>query len=691
MVGATDSPGTFGAIATSNLLDHSRFDGRVTLVARGRSEVFGRPALNDVRDLPHGVDVVLVAVRRETAVDVLEVAAQRGAAHAVVFAAGFSESDETGRRLQERITSLRRWSGMRVVGPNSPGLGDLRAPLGLTIQPGFADELLPGTIGLIAQSGGLTRCVLQGNSRAIGFSRFVSPGNQVDLDIADYLVHLVDHPATNVVAIVSEGVGDADRFEAAAAHAADRDVPVVLLKIGRSTAGRTAASSHTGALVGSYAAAAAIARRHGIALVEDVEDLLVTSAHLARPAAAAPGIAVYGMSGGAGVLVADHLGARGLELVELAPGTVSRLAAVVGPGPVPRNPVDIGGAALLDGTAYADGLQAVVDDPGVGTVLVTLNAWYRAHGDRFVETIAAVAAATDKALVPVWMSDRSGGRQVLDRAGLPPASSARSAAAAVAAMLARRGRDDRRPPGGAVIERAEALARLVAGEPAPGVVTEHTAKRHLAAAGLPVADERLCPTVDDALDAAKRVTYPVVVKALSPDVLHRGGTGMVSAPVPDDESLERAWRDVDAAARRHAGPGRYELLVAHFVAGGVEAHVGATTDPEWGALVSVGLGGRSIELVGDSQLVGRRPSMAEVRSAVARSRLAAEYARRYPGGRALEQLAGIAAVVGWLVALSPAIDDVDLNPVVLTEHEAVIVDALVVLGCPRDDPVPASR
>ena len=290
VVGATDRRGAPGYHATVNLIEHSAFTGAAFLVAGGQGELFGRTRYESLDAIAEDLDVVLVVAPRETVPETLRAAQRRGAKFAVIISGGFREAgDQRGAELEEELRSILRGGSMRVVGPNCPGLMALRRPLGLTIQPGFKDVPHGGEIGLVVQSGGVGSCLLQSSFAGLGYSYFFSPGNQLDLTVADFVDFLVDDDATSVIAVAAESIPDGARFKGAAVRARDVGKALVLLKSARSAAGRSAAASHTGAMVGSAAAVEAIADQVGALLVHDVDELTSVAAYLSTGPARAVG------------------------------------------------------------------------------------------------------------------------------------------------------------------------------------------------------------------------------------------------------------------------------------------------------------------------------------------------------------------------------------------------------------------
>lgn len=686
LVGASDNPTSFGNVVARNLLADSDFDGSVYLVARHKGTVLGRPTYPSLGELPADVrlDAVLVLVPADEVLGVLEQAAGRGARFAVVFSGGFSEAGAAGKRLEAAMLGFAIETGMRIYGPNSPGLIRFRPRLGLTIQPGFCDDKLPGSVGLVAQSGGMGRGVLQSMQRGLGFSYFFSPGNQVDLEVADFLAFLVDDPSTAVVAAVVEGFKSPGRFVAAADAARAAGKPLVILKLGRTEAGRRAALSHTGSLTGSDRAFDAFCRARSVIRVDDVDELVGVCALLRRSTdGAGLPIGIYGMSGGAGVLAVDALSRQGLAVARLGEETRATIAGFTGSYLSVGNPVDVSGLALSRPDTFAGGLRALASDPSVGPVLVLLNAWYAGHTERFVEAIVEVARASDKLIVPVWMSESAESPlAALDAAGLHPFSSVTAAARALA-LVARYQADPRSAPEGRGPQSAAARAHIAAvlGSTTASRLLEATAKRILAGAGLPVTREEVASSASRAVEIAGRIGYPVVVKVLSPQAVHRERQGLVRLDLRGPAEVEAAYLDLHERFVVENRPEDWEgALVGEMVGPGVDAFLGVVRDPDWGPLFAIGPGGAQIEEADEVALVALPATPAQIRAAIAQTRLGRLLARG-PHGRPMDEEALLEAAdrLMSLALAFPELVAVDVNPIRVRERGsgAIALDAFI--------------
>lgn len=261
LVGASDRPQSIGGRTLTNLLDHSQIDGELYLVNPTKTELRGRRCWPSISALPHTPDVAVIAVPASGVIAVMEECAARRVPFAVILSSGFGEAGAEGERAQQRIKEIADSVGMRVYGPNCPGLTNVNQRLGMTFSPSFPHDLVQGPIGLATQGGGLGRNVMQAMERGIGIGLWASTGNEVDLQVADFIHYMATAPDIKVIVTLLEGIKDGPRFVAALQCAADHGKPVIALKVGKSEYGQRAAQSHTASLTGSAEVNSAVFRQ----------------------------------------------------------------------------------------------------------------------------------------------------------------------------------------------------------------------------------------------------------------------------------------------------------------------------------------------------------------------------------------------------------------------------------------------
>ena len=299
LVGASDREGSIGCHTLDNLTKHSNFKGQLYLVNPGKTEIRGQRCWPSVAALPETPDVAVVVVPASGALGVIEECAQRGVRFAVVLSSGFGEAGEAGEQAQALMKEIAARSGLRLYGPNCPGLCNVNQRLGMTFSPSFPHDLTPGPIGLATQGGGLGRNVMQAMERGIGIGLWASTGNEVDLQVADFIHYMADAPDIRVIVTLLEGIKDGPKLMRALKRAAQQGKPVVALKIGRSEYGARAAQSHTASLTGSSEVNSAVLRQFGVIEVDDIDELVDVAWLFARGMPdTREGVAIYCASGG---------------------------------------------------------------------------------------------------------------------------------------------------------------------------------------------------------------------------------------------------------------------------------------------------------------------------------------------------------------------------------------------------------
>jgi len=683
LVGASERRESIGGRAFVNLVEESDFRGELYLVNPARARIGGYSCWPSVAALPAVPDLAVVAVPAPAVLPVLRECAAKGIRFVILFTSGFGETGDAGREAEAEMKAIAQASGMRIYGPNSPGLSNMNARLGFTFSPAFKLDLRSGPVGLATQGGGLGRSFLQSMERGTGTGLWCSAGNEVDLEVSDFIHYMAEAPDIRVIVLMMEGVKDGRKFVAAARHAARCGKPIVALKIGKSEYGIKAAQSHTASIAGSAEVNSAVFRQLGIIEVDDVDELVDVAWLLVRRAPSdSERLAVFSFSGGAAALAADMIGLAGLELAVFHARTRERLAACL-PGFAPiDNPVDTTAAVLADMSIADASLQAIVEDPDVGLLLFPVPMDYGEATTLLAESAVRAQARGRALILPVWVSDRlGGGFHRFVEAGMVPA---RSMSKAVAAMRAwagygawRAGCDPRWEP---LLMREEAAAQ--AGQLV--VLDEPRSKAWLARNGIAVPSGACARTPAEALKAAETLGYPVVAKIVSAQIAHKSDIGAVRVGLADGAAVLRAWDDIHAAVSAARPDAVIEGLLIEKMApaGGVEILVGVHRDPVFGHMLTFGLGGIHVEIFKDVTrrlLPLTRPEAAAMIREV-RCYPLLDGARGRPACdlEALEDL--LMAVSDFVAKHARHIEEMDLNPVWVGPRGqgATALDAVIV-------------
>ncbi|HEY2053881.1 MAG TPA: acetate--CoA ligase family protein [Solirubrobacterales bacterium] len=672
VVGANDRPGSYGDVIFRNLAA-AGFEGAVWGVNPKRDEVHGRPCVPRVADLPEPVDAVVVAIPAAACAPVVIEAGERGCGGAIVLAAGFGET-AAGRPLEAELREAATRVGLPLCGPNGNGVvsAAARAPL----WGDSVERLTPGPVAVITQSGNFGVNAL-GSDRRIGFHTVVSTGNGAVLEPSDWLEALAATEGVGSIALMLESDGDGAHLARALADCAERGIGVAVLKVGSSEGGARAAGAHTGALGGDQRVFAALLEEAGAARASEPSELLELARALAVPAARPSrhgGLAILTCSGGDSGVAADLAEARGLELPELSPATRERLAAVLPSAATVGNPLDYTSMLWDDHAALEEVAAAVSSDPAIDQLLLLfdqprgLDPEIAADWERVKRALLAGAARGDAATIlgstlPDLL-DPDGAAE-LAAAGVATAAGL-GAAIACAAALRTPLADPAR-----LREIAAAMEPARGNQSRDGRLGEAEAKRLLAAGGLDVPEGAAAGDIAGAVDAAREVGVPVVLKLSSPSLLHKSEAGALALDLRDEDEVR------EAAARLLALPEAADatLLVERMAGEGVELIFAVRRDGVVSALL-VGIGGIWAEVLDDVAIVPLPASPARVERALCGLR-AAPLLTGARGGPTVD-LAAAARFGSRLgeLALEHDLDLLEVNPALASPRACVALDAI---------------
>ena len=675
VLGASSSPTKIGGRPVAALIAN-RFEGAVYPVNPRSETIQGLPAFASIGDVPGPVDLAICTVPPGAVMGVLEECAEKGVGALVVFTSGFAEVGE--RAAQEAMAGLAREAGIRLMGPNCMGMVNFGSRAVGSFHPAFAEDVVPGRIGLVSQSGAFGGLAyMLARDRGHSLSYMLTTGNEADVDIGDCTAFLADDPDTKAILLYMEGCRNGPKFLAALERAREAETPVIAVKLGRTEAGAAAAASHTAALAGEDAVYDALFRQFGVYRADSIEEFFDVARSCvigARPVNER--VALVTVSGGVGVLMADDANRRGLEVAPMPEAAQRRMRDLV-PFAAARNPVDVTGQILNDPTLLDQAIELAAGYGDYGSVVsfqgsigrnpalmeATRSAWIERKAASPLMHFAVAGYCT-----PDYTRD-------LEAAGIPVYEEATHATRAIAALagFARSFRERRpRPPA------APGAASLPAGP-----VDELGALAAVAAAGVPVAPARRVRTAAEAGEAAAVLGFPVVLKVLSVDVPHKSDVGGVRLGVADRAGAEAAFAEIGAAVRA-ARPGAAidGCLVAPMVTGGVETILGVQRDPVFGPIVMFGLGGIFVEALKDVTFRAAPFDEAEARAMI--GSVAAYPLLTGLRGQPPADLDALAAALSRLscfaAANADAIESLDVNPfLVRPEGEgALALDAVLV-------------
>jgi acyl-CoA synthetase (NDP forming) len=676
VVGASERPGSFGHRLVTEV---TRSAGRVEVVLvnpRYRT-VAGRPCVGSLDDIDGPVDLVLLGIPDTAVEDEVRRAAARGDRSAVLFGSLFGDDPSATTARRQRVARVAGDAGMAVCGGGCMGFVNVTTGL-RAIGYIERDELPRGPVAFITHSGSVFSAMLR-TRRHLGFTVAVSSGQELVTTTGSYLQYALDHEGTKVVGLLLETLREPERLRAALERAARQDVTVVALTVGRSAAGQAMVAAHSGALAGADGAWEALFAAYGVIRVGNLDEMadtleLFAAGRRTRPTKAPPGIASVHDSGAERALVVDMAADVGLSFAVLADATRERLAAVLDPGLVPDNPLDVWGTGAETERLFGQCLEALAADGGVSAVALAVDLVAEYDGDEsYPEAVLAAARSTDKPVVVLANLGSAIDEQAASRVragGVPVLEGTGSGLRALRHLL---DRPTGRPwPAPVPIVVDEVRRRRWQVRLAAGPVDAAAAFALVADYGVPVVGLRPATSAAEARAAADGLGYPVVMKTDEPAIAHKSDVGGVVLGLDHGDAVDAAYRDL--AGR--LGP---RVTLSATADDGVELALGLVHDPHLGPLVVIGAGGVLVEIMADA--VVRLPPVDETGALEALERL-----RLSPlldgvrGGPPVDRTAVARAVVA-LSALALELDGqlaaLDINPLRCGPRGCLALDVLV--------------
>ncbi|HUO52595.1 MAG TPA: acetate--CoA ligase family protein [Gemmatimonadaceae bacterium] len=682
VIGASRSPNTIGNQILSNLVRHG-FTGAVYPVNPSAPAIHAIKAYPAVGDIPDAVDMAVIAVPKQHAVDVARQCGEKGVKGLVVITAGFKETGPEGAERERQLVETVRRFNMRMVGPNC--LGVLNADPAYSMNATFAPEMPPfGGSAFVSQSGAMGVSVLDyARDYGIGISQFVSIGNKPDVSGNDLLTYWEHDPTVRVILMYAENFGNPRKFLEIASRITQQK-PIIVMKSGRSRVGARAATSHTGALAASDIAVEALLAQAGVLRAGTIEELFdMAMAFGVAPLPRSRRTVVVTNSGGPGILAADALEGVKLDLVDLADATKAALRPLLSEDASVRNPLDM--IASASPPTYRQALTLLLADPNLDAAVAIFVPPLGVRQEDVAEAIVEAAKTAPRKPVLAVLMGRDGlpqGRAELHQAGIPAYIFPESAARALAALnhysewISRAPQDRSLLP----VDRARAQAIIDGAQREKRTkLTEIESLAMLEAYGIPTAPAQLATSADDAAARAAAVGFPLVMKIVSPEVIHKSDVGGVRLDVNDAGEARRFYGEITASVTR-AVPGAHVsgVLLQRMLGGGRELIAGITRDPLFGPLVMFGLGGIFVEALRDVAF-----RVAPIGDGDARDMLGAIRGAAILQGMRGQPAVDSAAIVDVLRRLSqmaadlPAIQELDVNPLLAFGDRCVGVDARV--------------
>lgn len=704
VIGATDRVGSVGRTIVWNLIS-SPFNGTVYPINPNKSSILGIRAYPRIEDVPEQVDLAVIVTPAKTVPQLVEDSVKAGVRGFVVISAGFKETGPEGVKLEQEIMATIRKHNVRLVGPNCLGVMSPVSGLNATFAAGMANK---GNVAFISQSGALCTAVLDWSYREkVGFSAFVSIGSMLDVGWGDLIDYLGNDENTHSIVIYMESVGDARAFLSAAREVAMRK-PVIVIKAGRTAAAAKAAASHTGSLTGSDDVLDAAFRRAGVLRVDRISDVFNIADLLAKqPRPRGPRLTIITNAGGPGVLATDALITGGGELTEISADTMKTLDTFLPGAWSHNNPVDILGDAGPD--IYARTLEVAGNDPNSDGLLVVLTPQAMTNSTQTAKALVNYARIPDKPVLASWMGGPSvaEGEEILNEASVPVFAYPDTAARVFNSMwqYSKNLKQLYETPilpadsQGATPDRVK-VDKLLASVRESGrtILTEFESKELLSAYHIPTVKTVLAATTDEAVAAAKKIGYPVVLKLNSLTITHKTDVGGVVLNLRDADAVRKAFEGIQASVAEKVGAEHFNGVTVQPMAklDGYELIIGSSIDSQFGPVLLFGSGGQLVEVYKDSALAlpPLTTNLARLLMEETRIHTALKGVRGRPpvDQDALELLL---VRFSQLVVEQPWIKELDINPLLASPEQLLALDARVVLFPPEtkedDLPRPAIR
>ena len=670
IIGASDKAGRVGSTITRNIMNG--FRGSVFPVSPSRPQIFDKKAYKSVLDIPDKVDLAVIIIKNVLVPGVLEECGRKGIKGAIVITAGFKEVDEEGAKMERQLKEISVRYGMELVGPNCLGVMNLDPD---TMMNSTFLKITPktGSIALVSQSGAICAALCEdASAQGIGFSAVVSMGNKAATSEIEVLRTLAVHKQTKVIVMYLEDIGDGQEFlETCRSVTRDHKKPVLVLKSGRSPEGAKAAMSHTGALMGSDELYDALLRQAGVIRVDTMDELFDYATAFAKQPLPKEGLAIVSNAGGPAIISTDACSKMGIKMADIT-SIRPHIDEVIPPWGSSRNPVDIVGDA--DYERFRNVLERVLGHENVGSVIVMCTPSGTLDYDGLAEVVVEMSKKYKKTVLASLMGLDEGitNRKILAEGGVPYYTYAEGAVRALKAMLRFSEWTYRNIGEVAKFDVSRETAKGILSQAAAECrdsLLEEEGQQILKAYGLPLPKSILARTTAEAVNAAKSIGFPVVMKIVSPQITHKSDAGGVRINLASAAEVEAAFAEITANAQRYDAEAEIKgCLVVEMVRGGKEIIIGCKQEPGMGPMLMLGMGGIYVEILKDvtfrlAPVTGQEAK--EMIDSIKTKKLLKGVRGEKPSD--LDALADCIQRVSQMVTDHPQIRELDMNPVLVME------------------------
>jgi acetyltransferase len=688
VIGVSNNPNSVGGITLKNLVGGG-FNGVVYPINPKHEAVMGIHCFKDVASLPKVPDLAVICTAAKTVPGLIRECGEAGIKGVIIMSAGFKEVGEEGKKLEQQVKEeVAKWDGMRVIGPNCLGVIVPGHHMNVSFAAGMPKK---GHVAFISQSGALCTSALDwAQEENIGFSYFVSIGNTMDIGFGDLIDFFGQDPNTRSIVLYVESVSKARQFMTAA-RAFARKKPIIVYKAGRFPESAAAAASHTGALASEDSIYDAVFQRAGVARVYDIGDIFNFTELMARKnIPKGPKLAIITNAGGPGVMATDALIAEGGNLTRLTEETMQKLNDYLPPFWSHGNPVDVLGDAPPD--RFAKATQIVLEDPYVDAVLVILTPQAMTNPTATAQEIARLSEHTTKPIMAAWLGGQSmkEGINIFNKFGISTYDTPEAAIRAFMTLasysknLETLFETPKDIPVSFTLDRQKVRKEFVEKYfPKEKILSEATSKALLSAYGIPTTTPKVAKTALEASDIAKKIGYPVVMKIHSPDITHKTDVGGVVLNIKDEDGVWTHFKSMTRSIKEKMPNARIDGVTLQpmiNIKDAVEMILGIKKDPIFGTVMLAGMGGTGAELFKDSQL-GFPPLNERLARLMLESLKIYPLLKGYRGAnqKNIEKLLEVIIRMSYLAADYPEIEELDINPLLVTTNDVIALDARIVI------------
>lgn len=696
IIGASKSKTKRGYQAIKTLLSDG-FEGEIYPVNPKEDKILGLRCYKDITQIEDPVDLALITTPARTIPGILRKCGEKKVAGAVIIAGGFRELGQKGKELEQEVVLAAKETGVRLIGPNTSGMINLKNNMNLV---GIRNAP-KGNIALLCQSGNMALTLITEATirKHEGFTYYVGVGNESDIKFHEYLEFFREDPDTKAILMYVEGMSEGRQF-LQEAHNTCIEKPIVLLKSGRSITGKKSAGSHTGSLAGMSEVAKLAYERAGIIVIENSDELFPVAETLSsQPSINNNTIAILADGGGHATIAADLLSDYGVSLPELTDKTMEKLRKILPEAASVVNPVDVAGGTDSDPSLFADCAKIIIQDPNVGGLLVV--GLFGGYGIRFEKSLAIgeeaaahrFGAMVKKRKKPIFVhslysSYESRALDLLRHYDIPVHDSLDISCKCVASLckygkylksyhaktnFVFNWRAKAKEQGRQIIENARKEGR--------NVLLEHEAKQLIQLHGAPTSVGQVAKTEDDAWKIAKKIKENVVLKIVSPDILHKSDAKGVKLNLNSEKGVKKGFQQIIKSAKAYNPDADIQgVLVAPMAKKGLEIIIGTKIDEQFGPVIMYGLGGIMVEIMKDVTfwVLPVSPTSAKKMLEDTRSSVLLDGVRGHKGYDK-KSLRKLISMCSELIESYPEIEEMDLNPVILYEQGLDVVDARIIL------------